>query len=346
MLIHRPDIFTFTNSTKFIHMKTGIPFLAMLIVVALLFSCRNSGNNGNTESGNATQQTPDSSNTLSGNTPDAQNTAGNATSASNTGSQNSENTATAEKLLADIEKGKGNVLFQGMGTEPFWDIYLIPEGLLLTMNEEKTLYPINAGFSKDLKSQTIPFGDNQQLIIKKTPGNDGMSDRTYPYTVSWKGNKEYPHLEGGGDAKWMSDWKEYEPKEENTQPEGTSGKSGTAGVAANYICYNNDKTPSMQISISFDKEGRAIAVKYKGQTESMPLQYLKEKYLEGGAHPTIEEYYQEMYNGKKNGEYKLTHSGVWDYAEYTRAKDAKKFSFTINHDLSIENDGYRTTPCF
>lgn len=326
--MRRPNIATFTNSINFIHMKTGSTFLAMLISLALLFSCRNSGSSGNSVNTDTTQAQTNANTSPTENEQTSPNTSGNT------------NNPTADQLLADIEKGKGQVLFQGMGTEPFWDVYLTPDGLLVVFNQEKTLYPVNAGFSKDLKSQTIPFGDKQQLIIKKTPGNDGMSDRTYPYTVSWIGHKEYPHLEGGGDAKWMSDYKEYEPKEENTQPE------GTVGDAAHYICYNNDKTPSMQIAISFNKEGRATAVKYKGQTEAMPLQYLKEAYLEGGAHPTIEEYYQEMYNGKKNGEYKLTHSGVWDYAEYTRAKDSKKFNFTINHDLSIENDGYRTTPCF
>jgi hypothetical protein len=108
-----------------------------------------------------------------------------------------------------------------------------------------------------------------------------------------------------------------------------------------YICYNNDKKPSMAISIKHI-DGKAREVKYKGQTESMKLVYKKEKYMEGGAHPTIEDYYDEMYNGKVNGTYKLTHSGVWDYAEYTRAKDGKVFNFTINHDVPQ----YEGAPCF
>lgn len=113
-----------------------------------------------------------------------------------------------------------------------------------------------------------------------------------------------------------------------------------------FICYKSDNNSNLAISISFDKDGKALNVKYKGQEESIDLSFKKEEYLEGGAHPTIETYYSEIYEGKENGVYKLTHSGVWDYAEYTRSKDGKKFNFTINHELTIENDGYRTTPCF
>jgi len=113
-----------------------------------------------------------------------------------------------------------------------------------------------------------------------------------------------------------------------------------------FICYKGDANPALEISISFDKEEKALKVKYKGQNEAMNLSFVKEDYLEGGAHPTIETYYSEIYEGKENGVYKLSHSGNWDYAEYTRSKDGKKFNFTIDHDLSIGNDGYRTTPCF
>lgn len=113
-----------------------------------------------------------------------------------------------------------------------------------------------------------------------------------------------------------------------------------------YICYKNDSNPDMMISISFDIDEKAQKVRYKGQEASMSLQFLKEDFQKGGAHPNIETYYTEMYEGKENGTYKLIHSGIWDYAEYTRKNDGKQFNFTIDHDLSVENDEYRTTPCF
>ncbi|MBK7410035.1 MAG: hypothetical protein IPL49_20460 [Saprospirales bacterium] len=116
-------------------------------------------------------------------------------------------------------------------------------------------------------------------------------------------------------------------------------------ISKYFICYTSDSNPNLAISIGFDADEKAIKVRYKGQEESMDLSFFKEDFQEGGAHPNIETYYTELYKGEKNGVYKLTHSGIWDYAEYTR-KDGKKFNFTIDHELSIENDGYRTTPCF
>lgn len=73
----------------------------------------------------------------------------------------------------------------------------------------------------------------------------------------------------------------------------------------------------------------------------MKLVFKKMEVIEAGSAP-YEEYYDEMYNGKINGKYKLTHSGNWDYAEYTRAKDGKVFDFTIEHEVPQ----YESEPCF
>ena len=116
--------------------------------------------------------------------------------------------------------------------------------------------------------------------------------------------------------------------------------------AHHFICYISDANANLAISISFDENDNALKVKYKGQEEAMTLSLLKEDMSTEGAYPTNETHYSEIYKGKENGTYKLTHSGNWDYAEYTRSKDGKKFNFTIDHDLTIGNDGYRTSPCF
>ncbi len=42
------------------------------------------------------------------------------------------------------------------------------------------------------------------MTIKKEPGGDGMSNRTYPYSLFIDG------WQGGGDCKRMVDWSEYE----------------------------------------------------------------------------------------------------------------------------------------
>lgn len=117
-------------------------------------------------------------------------------------------------------------------------------------------------------------------------------------------------------------------------------------IPSHYICYTNDEKPSMELSIAFNAEGNAIFVKYKGQQDAIPLENVKEDFKNNGAYPTITQFYDEMYNGKKNGTYELTHAGNWDYAKYTRKKDGKVFKFTINHDLTVTGNGYRETPCF
>ncbi|WP_226294257.1 hypothetical protein [Aquimarina algicola] len=110
-----------------------------------------------------------------------------------------------------------------------------------------------------------------------------------------------------------------------------------------YICFKGDKNPDMVIWVSFGgNKGKALQVKYKGQQEAIDLEFVRESLVSNGAHPTIDYYYNEIYNGKVNGVYKHTHSGAWDYIEYTRNKDGKKFTFTIDH----ESDPYGKTPCF
>ncbi|WP_299892197.1 hypothetical protein [uncultured Lacinutrix sp.] len=112
-------------------------------------------------------------------------------------------------------------------------------------------------------------------------------------------------------------------------------------IIEHYICYTNNDKKDMRIWISFSKE-KAIQIKYNGQQDAIDLIFDKETYIKGGSHPTIIKYYNEIYNDKVNGIYKLTHSGNWDYVEYTRGKDSKIFNFTIDHNANP----YGKTPCF
>ena len=110
-----------------------------------------------------------------------------------------------------------------------------------------------------------------------------------------------------------------------------------------YICYNEDNGSSLNLSIGFNNKGRALSVKYKGMNSSMDLIFIRvENENPGGPYPVLVKYYNEMYQEKVNGEYRLTHSGNWDYVEYIRGKDSKKFNFTIDHN----SNSYSYTPCF
>jgi len=110
-----------------------------------------------------------------------------------------------------------------------------------------------------------------------------------------------------------------------------------------YICYNEDNESSLDLSIGFDNNGRALSVKYKGMNSSMDLIFIEEENENpDGPYPVLVSYYNEIYQEKVNGEYKLTHSGNWDYVEYTRGKDSKIFNFTIDRN----SNSYSYTTCF
>tara|TARA_B110000879_G_scaffold186796_1_gene248229 strand:+ start:154 stop:603 length:450 start_codon:yes stop_codon:yes gene_type:complete len=115
-----------------------------------------------------------------------------------------------------------------------------------------------------------------------------------------------------------------------------------------YICYNEDNGSSLNLSIGFNNKSRALSVKYKGMNSSMDLIFIRgENQNPRGPYPVLVEYYNEMYQEKVNGKYTLIHSGIWDYVEYTRGKDSKKFNFTIDHNTIDHNsNSYRSTPCF
>lgn len=114
------------------------------------------------------------------------------------------------ELFEQIETGKVKVYFHGIVTEPFLDIYLTETELLYLDkgSEIQKTYLLLSKFDKNLKSQSIIYedesGKQKKLEIKKEPGSDGMSDRTYPYRLlidDWQ---------GGGDCKRMVDKSEYE----------------------------------------------------------------------------------------------------------------------------------------
>lgn len=113
-----------------------------------------------------------------------------------------------------------------------------------------------------------------------------------------------------------------------------------------FMCFTNDSNPKLALMVGFDaKTEKASFVKYKGQHEAIPLSYIKKRIPNAG-YATTETTYLEKYKGKQTGTYIFTHSGNWVYLKYIRKEDNKKFTFTINNDLSVENGEYRTTPCY
>lgn len=113
-----------------------------------------------------------------------------------------------------------------------------------------------------------------------------------------------------------------------------------------YICFKEDNGKSPNIMIAFAKNGKAMYAKYEKQSSKINIEFLREEQKNDGVYPTTISHYKEVVNGQRTGKYTVTHSGNWDYLEYRRAKDGKTFKFTIDPSSSIDENGYRKTPCF
>ena len=109
-----------------------------------------------------------------------------------------------------------------------------------------------------------------------------------------------------------------------------------------YIHYSPDTKKGNDLMIAFTPFGKGLFAKYEGQSRQIELKFTKDQ-SEG---KNIIQYFDEIVKGEVKGTYKMTHSGNYDYVEYTNKKSGKKYLFTINHDVTIVGDTYRTTPSF
>ena len=110
-----------------------------------------------------------------------------------------------------------------------------------------------------------------------------------------------------------------------------------------YICYSENNNKNLQLWIGFDEKSNAFKVKYKETNLHMDLVFVNEvNENPDGPYPVLVEYYNEIYQEKVNGVYKLTKSGNWYLAEYTRGSDNKQFNFTIDN----KSNNFSKTPCF
>lgn len=125
--------------------------------------------------------------------------------------------------------------------------------------------------------------------------------------------------------------------EEQTNPKSTEKSPNY------YICYTENKNKNLHLWIGFDEKSNASKVKYKEMNLHMDLVFVNEvNENSDGPYPVLVEYYNEIYQEKVNGVYKLTKSGNWYYAEYTRGSDNKQFNFTIDN----KSNNFSKTPCF
>ncbi|MEJ6613822.1 MAG: hypothetical protein QNK64_00180 [Saprospiraceae bacterium] len=124
-----------------------------------------------------------------------------------------------------------------------------------------------------------------------------------------------------------------------------SSTTKKAGEIDHYICFREDGIKDLEMSVSFDIYDNALKVKYKGQSSSTMLHYVDEVIITPGE-PATKTVYIEMLDGQENGSYEFTHSGNWNYAKYIRKSDGEEFNFSIDHDQTATDSGYRITPCY
>ena len=118
----------------------------------------------------------------------------------------------ASELYQKVEKKSIEVKFHGMGTEPFWDLYILEDEVLYVVNEDPQSYRLLTPFDNSAYSQKIKYESNDGTVYEvklvNDPAGDGMSDRTYPYSVIF--SEEEPWQNGAGDSRHMTNWSLYE----------------------------------------------------------------------------------------------------------------------------------------
>jgi len=94
-----------------------------------------------------------------------------------------------QKIYQDIKNKKIKVLFHGLGTEPFWDFYILENSAIFAAEllDEYEKFQMENSFDKNKYSQIINLknsqGDKKSVKIIKKSCSDGMSPKKYTYTV-------------------------------------------------------------------------------------------------------------------------------------------------------------------
>ncbi len=195
----------------------NIKFLIAAMAIFTFFSCQNSNSSNNDEKNDNQTDTAvvENNSVNSENELITEQTNEEQAQLPDSVPEDEKDTLTYEKkLLNRIKNNPELVHFHGIGTEPFWDLYITEnEVLYVDLGVDKFIsYTLLTPFDKNKKIQTIKYkssdGEIQEVTIKKEPASDEMSSRTYPYKVIF--SETEPWKNGAGDAKLMTNWSDYE----------------------------------------------------------------------------------------------------------------------------------------
>ena len=115
-----------------------------------------------------------------------------------------------------------------------------------------------------------------------------------------------------------------------------------------FACFKNDKDPTLQISVKFDKNENPISVKYLGQSQEISLKFKKKTIDNSYRIPIVLKTYDEIINGKKNGTYEFSNAGSHGLDVTYTKKDKKQFYFEVIAEMGNqqEYDIFRKDKCF
>ncbi|MFN0083083.1 MAG: hypothetical protein ACKVOM_11260 [Ferruginibacter sp.] len=117
-----------------------------------------------------------------------------------------------------------------------------------------------------------------------------------------------------------------------------------------YACFENEKNKNLKISVSFNKDNKALFVKYGGQKDSIRIYYSKIVKSKNDGIPAYywAKTYLEKINGMITGEYTFTNAGTYQLdVTYSRKRDNKDFYFSIIEGTQGNDDPpFRLNPCF
>lgn len=108
--------------------------------------------------------------------------------------------------------------------------------------------------------------------------------------------------------------------------------------ASRYICFTSDEQNSNNLMFGLDDKGTALFAQYEGQRNIIELDFVSSDFPTPG-YSTYTLTYNEIVDGDINGTYVQTHSGNYDYLEYTD-NEGKVYNFT-----NILEESYINNSC-
>lgn len=100
------------------------------------------------------------------------------------------NSIDAEALYNTMNKNTELVLFHGLTSEPWWDVFITEKEVIIKSDYGIEAFLLDKKFDINKKEQTLIYLNSEgikcNIILKNTPAYD-MADRKFPYSLKIDG---------------------------------------------------------------------------------------------------------------------------------------------------------------